>query len=147
MRHGTFKLLGLILIFVLQLHLAGCAGGSGGASGGGSAAANFPVVVFSDVHFNPFYDTTLFAALNAADPSQWAEYFSGIEHNDAFGVDQGYQLSPPRARTFEHQAKLGHESPSSFLPATFSAITFHRPSMRFTTRQTRRTLRRRTSLP
>lgn len=41
----------------------------------GSSPASFPVVVFSDVHFNPFYDPTLFAALNTTDVSGWQAIF------------------------------------------------------------------------
>ncbi|MGD0231561.1 MAG: hypothetical protein ABSC19_14605 [Syntrophorhabdales bacterium] len=52
--------------------LGGCGGGSGGSN---PPDATFPAVVFSDIHFNPFYDPTLFPALKAADPSQWAAIF------------------------------------------------------------------------
>jgi sphingomyelin phosphodiesterase acid-like 3 len=44
----------------------GCGGG------GSSSASEFPVLVFSDIHFNPFDDTSLFSALNAAPHSAWA---------------------------------------------------------------------------
>jgi hypothetical protein len=33
------------------------------------------VIVFSDVHFNPFYDQTLFNALVAAPVNQWQAIF------------------------------------------------------------------------
>ena len=55
-----------------------CCGSLLGGCGNGSSVApdpTFPVVVFSDIHFNPFYDPTLFPALKAADPSQWAAIF------------------------------------------------------------------------
>jgi sphingomyelin phosphodiesterase acid-like 3 len=48
----------------------GCGGG------GSSTASDFPLLVFSDIHFNPFDDTSLFPALNAADPSAWAGIFA-----------------------------------------------------------------------
>lgn len=38
---------------------------------------NFPVVVFSDFHFNPFDDPTLCPALAAADVSAWQGIFEG----------------------------------------------------------------------
>jgi hypothetical protein len=40
---------------------------SGCGSGTNTTSRNFPVVVFSDVHFNPFYDSSLFQSLVAAD--------------------------------------------------------------------------------
>ncbi len=51
--------------------LSGCVGGSDGPD------PTFPVVVFSDIHFNPFYDPSLFPTLKAVDPSQWAAIFQG----------------------------------------------------------------------
>jgi sphingomyelin phosphodiesterase acid-like 3 len=48
-----------------------------GCSGGTSTTTNnnFPVVVFSDVHFNPFYDPSLFPALVVAGADKWAGIF------------------------------------------------------------------------
>ena len=37
----------------------------------------FPVVVFSDIHFNPLDDPTLCHSLDAADPSDWAGILQG----------------------------------------------------------------------
>ena len=37
----------------------------------------FPVVVFSDIHFNPLDDPTLCHSLDAADPSDWAAILKG----------------------------------------------------------------------
>jgi sphingomyelin phosphodiesterase acid-like 3 len=76
MRYRNPRFFGLILGFVLLLHLTGCGGGT---SDTGTPNAAFPVVVFSDVHFDPFYDpgpsNAIFNALVAADPSQWAVIF------------------------------------------------------------------------
>lgn len=83
------RLLALIFVLALQLQLAAC-GGSGPAVNGGS----FSVVVFSDIHFTPFYDPSLFSALNAADASQWAGIFqtSGIKGPSPWGADTNYPL-------------------------------------------------------
>ncbi len=70
------------------------------ACGGGSPAAgtdppnNFPVVVFTDVHFDPLYDETLFPALVSADAGQWANIFqtSGVTAPSAWGKDTNYPL-------------------------------------------------------
>jgi hypothetical protein len=91
MRYKGFRFLGLILALILQLQLAACGGGDGNpATPGGS----FPVVVFSDIHFNPFYDRSLFSALNAADAGQWAGIFrtSGVTGPSAWGSDTNYPL-------------------------------------------------------
>ena len=61
---------------------------------GSSAADDFPVVVFSDVHFNPLYDRTLFQALVAADAGGWEDVFktSAITAPSAWGKDSNYPL-------------------------------------------------------
>jgi len=55
---------------------------------------SFPVVVFSDVHFNPFYDPSLFQQLLANDPSQWQSIFqnSTVKTVSAWGSDTNYPL-------------------------------------------------------
>jgi ABC-type uncharacterized transport system auxiliary subunit len=75
MRYRNLKLFSLILALIFQLHLAGCGSET-------NTANTFPVVVFSDVHINPFYDPTLFPALvtdNAKQAIYRGDYFSG--HN------------------------------------------------------------------
>ncbi len=63
-----------------------------------SSATTFPVVVFSDLHFNPFYDPTLFVSnptlCTTADPSTWAGIFqtSIITTPSAWGTDTNYPL-------------------------------------------------------
>ncbi|MFA6034093.1 MAG: metallophosphoesterase [Myxococcota bacterium] len=53
-----------------------------------------PVVVFSDVHFNPFYDPNIFPSLLAADPDQWPAIFQGstVTSLSAWGEDTNYLL-------------------------------------------------------
>jgi hypothetical protein len=69
--------------------ICGC-GGSTSAIGGGSS----PVLVFSDVHFNPLYDGSLLSALDAADPSQWKAIYEGsiVTAFPAYGADTNYLL-------------------------------------------------------
>ena len=68
------------------------------ACGSGTTTTNnnntFSVIVFSDVHFNPFYDPKLFPALVTADPGQWASVFqtSEITAPSAWGADTNYPL-------------------------------------------------------
>jgi sphingomyelin phosphodiesterase acid-like 3 len=80
------------IIFLVLLSICLTCGCSGGTSTTNNN--NFPVVVFSDVHFNPFYDPSLFQALNTADASQWATIFqtSSITAPSAWGSDTNYPL-------------------------------------------------------
>ncbi len=99
-------------------------------SGGGSSPANntVSVVVFSDIHFNPFYDSTLCPALAAADVNDWAGIFQGSKKvpvlppwksdtnyallNVALaGIKQNSGASPVIIFTGD---LLGHSFPSSF---------------------------------
>ncbi|MBI4775522.1 MAG: metallophosphoesterase [Deltaproteobacteria bacterium] len=82
-----FKSLSLILVLMFQLNLAGCGGSD-------KADPNFEVVVFTDVHFNPFYDESLFQQLNNSDSSQWAAIFqsSNITTPSTWGTDTNYPL-------------------------------------------------------
>ena len=64
------------------------------ASDAGNSVGISQAVVFSDVHFNPFYDTTIFPALVAADASQWESIFasSSISEPSTWGEDSNYPL-------------------------------------------------------
>ncbi|MCX5977230.1 MAG: DUF3089 domain-containing protein, partial [Coprothermobacterota bacterium] len=57
-----------------------------------TTATSFPVVVFSDVHFNPFYDPSLVPALISAEVGEWAGIFktSSITAPSAWGADTNY---------------------------------------------------------
>ncbi len=63
-----------------------------------SPATTFPVVVFSDLHFNPFYDPALFVSnptlCTTADPGTWAGIFqtSAITTPSVWGTDTNYPL-------------------------------------------------------
>jgi hypothetical protein len=61
-----------------------------------AGSSNFPVLTFSDLHFNPLYDQTpaLLTALVAADASQWASIFATSTQiaPSAPGADTNYPL-------------------------------------------------------
>jgi len=69
--------------------ICGCAGSTSSAGTGPSS-----VLVFSDVHFNPLYDGSLLAKLDAADPSQWQAIYekSAITALTPYGTDTNYPL-------------------------------------------------------
>lgn len=56
--------------------------------------SNLPVVVFSDVHFNPLYDKKLYSQLVSTDFSEWASVFEGsaIKTPSSQGSDTNYPL-------------------------------------------------------
>lgn len=60
----------------------------------GDTGDTYPVVVFSDVHFNPFYDETLFQSLVTSDAGAWAGIFAGslITEPSTWGADTNYPL-------------------------------------------------------
>jgi sphingomyelin phosphodiesterase acid-like 3 len=84
------RLFSLILALILQLQLVAC----GGDSGSNNTSKNFPVVVFTDVHFNPFYDPSLFPELLAKDAGEWESIFkkSSISAPSVWGGDTNYPL-------------------------------------------------------
>lgn len=81
------SVLWLLLLVLPLVLLSGC--------GSNSAPPNtFSVVVVSDVHFDPFYDPTLFPALVDADVSEWENIFktSIITTPSTWGSDANYPL-------------------------------------------------------
>jgi len=90
-RYRNLRLIGLLFALILSLQLAACGGGTDTPANTGKG---FPVVVFSDVHFNPFYDPSLFPKLVAADAGEWADIFktSSIQAPSAWGSDTNYPL-------------------------------------------------------
>jgi len=89
-RYSTVRLFSLILAVILQLQLVAC----GGGSGSNNTNKDFPVVVFSDVHFNPFYDPSLFPELVSKDAGEWESIFkkSSISAPSVWGGDTNYPL-------------------------------------------------------
>lgn len=79
----------LFIALLVSFTLAAC-GGSGTTTSNNS----FPVVVFSDVHFDPFYDESLFPKLLAKDASGWESVFetSAITAPSLWGSDTNYPL-------------------------------------------------------
>jgi sphingomyelin phosphodiesterase acid-like 3 len=98
-----------------------------GCGDGSAPAPTFPVVAFSDLHFNPFYDQSLYPALAAADPSQWAGIFQGSAFiaPSTWGADTNYPLLVLALSSIQQKAAgssvilytgdlLGHQIPQTF---------------------------------
>jgi sphingomyelin phosphodiesterase acid-like 3 len=116
--------------------IAGACFGSllGGCGGGGSSdpvpPPTFPALVISDVHFNPFYDATLFSQLNSHDPSDWPGIFlsPGPTPPATWGADTNYPLLALAVQGVQRYAGsspiviftgdiLGHNFPNNFFTA------------------------------
>jgi len=67
---------------------------SGYTPDSGNSTGTSQAIVFSDVHFNPFYDTTIFESLVAADASQWESIFasSSVFEPSSWEKDTNYPL-------------------------------------------------------
>ncbi len=113
------------------LYLGALTTGCGGGAGTGSSQ----VVVFSDVHFNPFYDPTLFPALVAADAGDWAGVFatSKITAPAARGSDTNYPLLTLALAGVRQRLGasplviftgdiLGHGIPQQFYPRYYAGL-------------------------
>jgi hypothetical protein len=67
------------------------------------------VIVFSDVHFNPFYDQALFDSLVAADATQWKGIFesSSISEPSTWGEDSNYPLFEQALSSIKENSSSG----------------------------------------
>jgi len=79
---------------VALLGMLASLGCGGAANPQPQPVGNYQVLAFSDLHFNPLYDASLYHALVAADPSQWAAIFqsSKITAPSKWGSDPNYPL-------------------------------------------------------
>lgn len=90
------------------------------------------VLVFSDVHFNPFYDATIFQPLLAADESEWADIFgtSTIAEASSWGSETNYPLLAFTLSSinpvFDNNPafKIFTFSNATFEPSDYSSLNF-----------------------
>lgn len=126
-RHRNVRLFSLISALILLLQLAAC----GGDSGTNNTHNKLQVLVFSDIHFDPFYDESLSPALVSADASKWASIFktSSISTPSLWGSDTNYPLLVLALSGIKQNAKespviiftgdiLGHGLPLQFYEKT-----------------------------
>jgi sphingomyelin phosphodiesterase acid-like 3 len=114
------------LLFALgnPLWILGCGGGNYAPA---PPVATFPVVAISDIHFDPFYDPTLFVQLEAQPASQWDSIFqsSAVKTFSAYGTDTNYNLLVATLASLQQNLgaspvvifsgdMLGHQIPLSF---------------------------------
>ncbi len=89
----------MFLLMLVSIYLLfGCGSITNPTPAPTPTANSFPVVVFSDLHFDPFYDPTLFTKYptfcTTAHPSQWESFFHSSQVNtaSAWGYDTNYPL-------------------------------------------------------
>jgi hypothetical protein len=119
---------GIFLLALVGVYLLfGCGAVTNTAPTPAPTANSFPVVVFSDVHFNPFYDPSLFQELLAKDLSQWESIFqnSTVKTVSAWGSDTNYPLFALALSSIKHNLGaspvviytgdlIGHSFPTDF---------------------------------
>jgi hypothetical protein len=100
----------------------------------------YQVVTISDLHFNPFYDPTLYPELVAADASQWATIFrrSKITAPSVGGTDTNYPLLALTLASMKQKMgaspvvlftgdMLGHYIPATFYTAYYKKSAYPTP--------------------
>ena len=80
-----------LMVSVLFVFLAA---GCGSDSSGTSAESKLPLVIFSDIHFTPFYDTAIFDDLVNSPVEEWAGIFqnSSVTDLSSWGQETNYPL-------------------------------------------------------
>jgi len=110
------------------------------ASAPDRGASVYQVVALSDLHFNPLYDPSLYSALAAADPSQWATIYQGskITAPTGGGTDTNYPLLAITLSSMTQKMgaspvvlftgdMLGHYIPQLFYAACYKASQCSNP--------------------
>lgn len=118
----------LLLVLLTVCLICGCSGET-------HSNKNFPVVVFSDVHFNPFYDSSLFQQLVARDSSEWATVFLSSDKTtpSAWGSNTNYPLLVLALSNIKQNLGasplviftgdiLGHRIPQQFYPLYYANL-------------------------
>jgi len=121
----------LLLAMSSVLPMLGC--GDSNTPGPAPASSVYQVVTVSDLHFNPFYDPSLYSSHGAADASQWAGIFqtSKVTSPTGGGTDTNYPLLMlTLADMKQHMGAspvvlftgdlLGHYIPESFCDAYYN---------------------------
>jgi sphingomyelin phosphodiesterase acid-like 3 len=128
-----------LLVPICVFFTAGC--GSRMASDPVMPAASVePVVTIADLHFNPLYDASLYGALAAADPSQWAAIYQGsaVKTVSVAGTDTNYPLLTLALSSMKQNMAgspvvlctgdlLGHNIPQMFFAGYYGTKNYPTP--------------------
>ena len=126
----------IIALLVSFCLICGCGSNNNSAA----TTNNFPVVVFSDVHFNPLYDPALYSQLVARDFSEWPAVFqsSNITTPPVWGNDTNYPLLQLALANIKQNLgksplivftgdMLGHGIPQQFYPQYYASLNLPVP--------------------
>lgn len=125
----------LLVILASLVATFGC-GGSAVAPSPTPTPNYYQIVTVSDLHFNPFYDASLYSQLVAADPTtQWAGIFQSSSKKvpSMGGADTNYPLLMLTLASMKHNMGtspvvlftgdvLGHNIPANFCSAYYGAL-------------------------
>jgi sphingomyelin phosphodiesterase acid-like 3 len=127
------------LLVVTAAAMLGC-----GVSSGSSPTAlpgTYPVVTLSDLHFNPLYDSSLYAQLVAADPGEWANIYktSSKKIPSMGGADTNFPLLLLTLASLKENVSgspvvlftgdlLGHNIPEMFYPLYYGRPDYGTPT-------------------
>jgi len=130
----------VFLMIMLIFSLAGCSGSGSGTKNTNTADNNFNVVVFSDVHFDPFYDTTLYTELADHDADQWESIFQSSLTTDpsVWGDDTNYPLLALTLNSIQQNLGaspviiftgdiIGHDFPKLFFQQYYGNVDYPTP--------------------
>ncbi len=83
-----------LVVPVLAILFVFLAAGCSSDSSGTSTESKLPLVIFSDVHFTPFYDATIFNDLVNSPVEEWADIFqrSSVTELSSWGQETNYPL-------------------------------------------------------
>jgi len=123
MNRGAMRLrparLYILSLGIISILCIGCASDSATSPSKTSA----PVVVFTDVHFTPFYDPDIFWDLVQASPDLWADIFkkSSIAEPQSWGNETNYPLL---VKMLEEASRSARSSPLVIFPGDMLAHKF-----------------------
>lgn len=108
-----------VLMVLWAFLTVGCSSDTSGPS----RQSNLPLVVFSDVHFTPFYDPTIFHDLVNSPAREWADIFKSSTVTDlsSWGQETNYPLL---ARTLDKASRSMGEGQAAVFPGDILAHKF-----------------------
>ena len=115
-RRHVVPVLAILFVFLA----AGCSSDSSGTS----TESKLPLVIISDIHFTPFYDTTIFNDLVNSPVEEWADVFqrSSVTELSSWGQETNYPLL---RRALDAASRSIGEGQAVIFPGDILAHHFH----------------------
>lgn len=125
----------VLLVLIGMVPVTGC-----GSEPVSAPEGTVPVVTIADLHFNPLYDASLYGALAAADPDQWAGIYRGsaVKAVASAGSDANYPLLALTLASVQQSMAgspvvictgdlLGHNIPRLFFTGYYGTANYPTP--------------------